>query len=52
MSLRNLQFGFALWTAEDFSLLNLVFVHVNFCGTFWAAKHGPSSDLDFGWRAH
>src|ERR1700758_367019 len=37
MSLRNLQLGLALWTAEDFSFLNLVFVHVNFCGAFWAA---------------
>jgi hypothetical protein len=44
MSLRNLQFGLALWTAKDLSLLNFVFVDVNFSGTFRATKHGPSSD--------
>jgi len=49
MSLRYLQFGLAFGTAEDLSLLNLVFVHVYFCGAFWAANHGPSSDLEFAW---
>jgi hypothetical protein len=40
MSLGNLQFGFTLRAAEDFAFFYLVFVHVNFCGTFWAAEHG------------
>jgi hypothetical protein len=40
MSLRNLQLGFALRTTQDLSLFHFVFVHINFCGTFWAAEHG------------
>jgi|SRR6516225_6907876 hypothetical protein len=40
MSLRNLQFGFTLRAAEDLALFYLVFVHINFSGTFWAAEHG------------
>src|ERR1700751_1555659 len=42
MSLRDLQFGLTLRTAKDLSLFHLVFVHVNFCGTFWAAEHGST----------
>jgi len=40
MSLRNLQFGLTLRAAKDLAFFHLVFVHVNFCGTFWAAEHG------------
>jgi hypothetical protein len=46
MSLRHLQLGLALGTAEDLSLLHFVFVHINFCGTLWATEHG--SILRFG----
>src|SRR5271170_2139220 len=40
MRLRHLQFGLTLRAAQDFSLLNFVFVHIDFRGTLWAAEHG------------
>jgi hypothetical protein len=43
MYLRDFEFGFAFWAAQDFALLYFVFIDVNFCGTLWAANHDPSS---------
>jgi hypothetical protein len=40
MRLRHFQFGLTLRAAQDFSLLNFVFVHIDFRGTLWAAEHG------------
>src|SRR6478672_1209896 len=40
MRLRHFQFALALRAAEDLPFFHFVFVHVNFCGTLWAAEHG------------
>jgi hypothetical protein len=46
MCLRYFQFRFTLRAAQDFSLLNLVFVHIDFRGTLWAAEHGNILQFD------
>jgi hypothetical protein len=50
MSLRHLQFGLAFGAAEDLSLLDFVFIHINFRGTLRAAEHVSilRVDLDTG----
>src|SRR6516162_2238610 len=40
MRLRHFQFALALRAAEDLPFFHFVFVHVDFCGTLWAAEHG------------
>jgi 8-oxo-dGTP diphosphatase len=40
MRLRNLEFGFALGTAQDLAFFDFVFVDVDFGGTFRATDHG------------
>jgi hypothetical protein len=40
MRLRNFHLGFALGATQDFAFLDLVFVDVDFSGTFGAADHG------------
>src|SRR6266704_2816517 len=42
MRLRDLQFGFALRTAQDLALFDFVFVDVDFGGTFRATDHGST----------
>src|SRR5208337_2581940 len=39
VGLRYLEFALALRAAQDLSLFHFVFVHINFCATFWAAEH-------------
>jgi 8-oxo-dGTP diphosphatase len=39
MRLRNFELALALGAAQDLSLFHFVFVNVDLCGTFWAAKH-------------
>jgi hypothetical protein len=40
MGLRDFQFGFTLRAAQDFALLDFVFVDINFGATIRAANHG------------
>jgi hypothetical protein len=40
MRLGNFQFGFTLWAAQDFALLDFVLVHIYFGATIGAANHG------------
>jgi len=40
MRLRNLEFGFALGTTQDFAFFDFVFIDVDFGGTFGATNHG------------
>jgi hypothetical protein len=40
MRLRDFQFRFALWAAQDFALLDFVLIHVYFGATIGAANHG------------
>jgi hypothetical protein len=40
MDLRDFQFGFALWATQNLAFFDLVFVDVDFGGTFRAADHG------------
>src|SRR6266704_2436964 len=40
MRLRNLEFGFALRTTQDFAFFDFVFIDVDFGGTFGATNHG------------
>ena len=40
MDLRDFQFRLALWATEDLAFFDLVFVDVDFSGTFRAADHG------------
>jgi hypothetical protein len=40
MRLRDFQFRFTLWAAQDFALLDFVLIHVNFGATIGAANHG------------
>jgi hypothetical protein len=42
MRLRNLEFGFALGTAQDLAFFDFVFVDVDFGGTFRATDHGST----------
>jgi hypothetical protein len=42
MSLRNLELGFALGTAQDLALFDFVFVDIDFGGTFRATDHGST----------
>jgi hypothetical protein len=42
MRLRNLEFGFALGTAQDLAFFDFVFVDVDFGGTFRATNHGST----------
>jgi hypothetical protein len=42
MDLHNFHFGFALGAGQDFSLLDFVFVNVNFCGAFRTPDHGEN----------
>src|SRR5882762_4533852 len=46
MDLRHFQFGLALWTTQNLAFFDLVFVDVDFGGTFRAADHDPSSVRD------
>jgi hypothetical protein len=46
MDLRNFQFGLALWATQNLAFFDLVFVNVDFGGTFRAADHDPSSVRD------
>jgi hypothetical protein len=47
MGLRHLQLALALRAAQDFSFFHFVFVHINFCATFWAAEHVSILRVDF-----
>ena len=38
--LRDFEFDFTLWAAQDFALLDFVFVHIKFGATIGAANHG------------
>src|SRR6476661_8501957 len=38
--LRDLELGFALGATQDLAFLDLVFVDVDFGGTFWTTNHG------------
>jgi hypothetical protein len=40
MDLRDFQFRLALWATENLAFFDLVFVDVDFSGTFRAADHG------------
>jgi len=40
MRLGNFQFGFTLWAAQDFALLDFVLVHIYFGATIGAANNG------------
>jgi hypothetical protein len=40
MRLRNLELGLTLGTAENLALFDLVFIDIDFGGTFRAADHG------------
>jgi len=42
MRLRDLEFGFALGTAQDLALFDFVFVDVDFGRTFGATDHGST----------
>jgi len=42
MRLRDLQFGFALGTAQDLALFDFVFIDIDFGGTFRATDHGST----------
>jgi len=42
MRLRDLEFGFALGTAQDLALFDFVFVDIDFGGTFRATDHGST----------
>jgi hypothetical protein len=42
MSLRDFELGFALGTAQDLALLDLVFVDIDFGGTLRATDHGST----------
>jgi hypothetical protein len=42
MRLRDFELGFALGTAQDLALLDLVFVDIDFGGTFRATDHGST----------
>src|SRR5215470_11063125 len=48
MGLRHLELGLALGAAEDLSLLNFVFVYINFGGTLWATEHGSILRFNLG----
>ncbi len=39
VGLRYLELALALRAAQDLPLFHIVFVHINFCATFWAAEH-------------
>src|SRR5208282_1314407 len=39
VDLRYLELALTLRAAQDLSLFHFVFVHINFCATFWAAEH-------------
>jgi hypothetical protein len=39
MRLRNLEFGFALGATENFAFLDLIFIDIDFGGTFGTADH-------------
>src|SRR5579863_3034953 len=40
MRLRDFQFRFTLWAAQDFALLDFVLIHIYFGATIGAANHG------------
>jgi len=42
MRLRDLEFGFALGTAQDLALFDFVFIDIDFGGTFRATDHGST----------
>jgi uncharacterized membrane protein len=42
MRLRNLEFGFALGTTQDFAFFDFVFIDIDFGGTFRATDHGST----------
>jgi 8-oxo-dGTP diphosphatase len=42
MGLRNLKFGFALGTTQDFAFFDFVFIDIDFGGTFRATDHGST----------
>jgi 8-oxo-dGTP diphosphatase len=42
MRLRNLEFGFALGTAQDLAFFDFVFIDIDFGGTFRATDHGST----------
>jgi hypothetical protein len=42
MRLRNLEFGFALGTAQDLAFFDFVFIDIDFGGTFRATNHGST----------
>src|SRR5258707_3474687 len=42
MRLRDLEFGFALGTTQDLAFFDLVFVDIDFGGTFRATDHGST----------
>ncbi len=42
MRLRNLEFGFAFGTTQDFAFFDFVFVDIDFGGTFRATDHGST----------
>jgi hypothetical protein len=42
MRLRDLEFGFALWTTQDLAFFDFVFVDIDFGGTFRATDHGST----------
>src|SRR5208283_1515897 len=39
VGLRYLELALALRAAQDLPFFHFVFVHINFCATFWAAEH-------------
>jgi hypothetical protein len=47
MSLCDFHFRFAFWAAQDFALLDFVFIHVNFGATIGAANHGTILRTEF-----
>jgi hypothetical protein len=47
VGLRHLELALALRAAQDFSLFHFIFVHINFCATFWAAEHVSILRVDF-----
>jgi hypothetical protein len=42
MRLRNLEFGFALGTAQDLAFFDFIFVDIDFGGTLRATDHGST----------
>jgi hypothetical protein len=42
MRLRNLEFGFALGTTQDFAFFDFVFIDIDLGGTFRATDHGST----------